>query len=266
MVALTMTKALQWNAVDYAQNSSGQLALGQELIGKLELESHHNVLDIGCGDGKITHRLAEVAYAGKVVGVDLSSEMIAHAQQTHQRANLQFICLDATNIDLQQTFDRVFSNAVLHWVHDQPAVLRSVRNLLSPDGSLLFQLGGEGNAAELIATIQAVQQSPNWRHYFQQFQFPYLFPSVADYSWWLQETGFAAQRVELLDRNMVYSSRADFIGWLRSAWFPMAVPIPMQQQHLFWQAVSHSFLGDTFSDGNISVAMKRLEVQARVQC
>ena len=256
-----MNSAEQWNAADYASNSSGQSALAQELIGKLSLKPNHNVLDIGCGDGKITRELAFLVPQGQVLGIDSSEAMIRHAQAHHSLSNLSFLQMDAQAIHLPRTFDCVFSNAALHWARDQQAVVHGIRRVLSPGGNILLQLGGVGNARELINAIQAVQQSSQWRDYFKDFEFPYRFPAVNEYRAWLAQAGFSIDRVELLDRGMDYKTVEGFMGWLRTAWFPMAGNVPRPLTSQFWQAVCDYLLGKGYR-GEISIGMKRLEVQA----
>ncbi|MBI1882432.1 MAG: hypothetical protein HYR94_30020 [Chloroflexi bacterium] len=60
-------KPSQWNPVDYAHNSSVQLAWAQELSGKLALKGDERLLDIGCGDGKISSTKVELLYSSKTI-------------------------------------------------------------------------------------------------------------------------------------------------------------------------------------------------------
>jgi len=82
-----------WNAQDYAKNSANQFQWAKELILKLKLRGNEAVLDIGCGDGKITAELARCLPNGRVVGVDSSEKMINLAKSTFQQKdypNLSF--------------------------------------------------------------------------------------------------------------------------------------------------------------------------------
>ena len=103
-----------WNAVDYAANSSAQEAWATELIKKLSLQGHEDLLDIGCGDGKITHSIAGKLRTGKVVGIDRSKDMITLATNQFYRKNQRFYVRDATQLSLPEKFDIAFSNAALH--------------------------------------------------------------------------------------------------------------------------------------------------------
>ena len=69
----------EWNATRYRQHSSLQEAMAAEVLALLEVRGDERVLDVGCGDGRITAQIADRVVAGSVVGVDASPDMIAHA-------------------------------------------------------------------------------------------------------------------------------------------------------------------------------------------
>ena len=178
----------KWNARDYAKNSSGQFEWAQELIAKLDLQGSESILDIGCGDGKITYRLAEAVKNGYVLGVDQSEEMIRIAIEQFPPAkysNLSFLRMNAMDIRVSHKFDVAFSNATLHWVKDQVAVLRGVRKCLKSGGKILFQMGGCGNAADVFVAIQEMLQHRRWGSYYEGFIPPYNFYGPEEYEGWL---------------------------------------------------------------------------------
>ncbi len=89
---------IMWNPEDYAKNSDAQLKWARELREKLDLQGNESVLDVGCGDGKITADFAVALPKGRVVGVDSSAQMIDYATRTYadtQYPNLSFACNDA---------------------------------------------------------------------------------------------------------------------------------------------------------------------------
>lgn len=256
---------MNWNATDYAHNSGGQARFAFELLDKLQLRPHQSVLDIGCGDGKITQQIAASVAPALVVGIDSSEAMIDYAHQHHRADNLQFYCMDATAIVLPQQFDIVFSNAALHWVADHPAVLRGLASVLKTGGKLLFQMGGAGNAAELIPVIEHIQCQETWRKYFVDFRWPYYFPAPSDYREYLQQCGFVARRVELIDKNMEFATHADFAGWLRSAWFPITDCAPNHLRNILLEEIVTGYCDrhpEHVRGEAVVVRMKRLEVAA----
>src|SRR4029078_12594213 len=70
----------EWDAAEYSRRSSLQEAMAQELLALLDLEGSERILDVGCGDGKITAQIASRASKGSVVGVDPSRDMISFAR------------------------------------------------------------------------------------------------------------------------------------------------------------------------------------------
>src|SRR6266436_10262796 len=88
----------EWNAAEYYRRSSLQEAMAQEVLALLDLKGSERILDVGCGDGKITAEIAARAPRSSVVGVDPSRDMISFAQRHYGRAtthNLRFQAGDA---------------------------------------------------------------------------------------------------------------------------------------------------------------------------
>lgn len=89
----------------FRQNSTSQERAAEVLISKLELEGNEHVLDIGCGDGKVTAKLASRVPHGCVLGIDSSQDMIDFSQKrlsSPQYANLRFEPGDATRLDFNE--------------------------------------------------------------------------------------------------------------------------------------------------------------------
>jgi trans-aconitate 2-methyltransferase len=257
----------RWNAADYAENSSAQLAWAQELIDKLALNGDEALLDIGCGDGKISARIARALPQGRVHGIDLSVDMIQLARRQfdgRNHPNLRFQQMDAARIQLAKGFDVVFSTAALHWVPDHPAILKGVSACLKPGGRLLFQMGGHGNAAEVYDALQEVVQASAWRPYLEDFAFPYHFLTPKDYEGWLPTYGFRLKRAELIPKDMKHQGPEGFKGWLRTTWFPYTDRLPGDQRDAFLDAVVNRYLAahPVDTEGRTHVKMVRLEIEA----
>ena len=257
----------KWNAEDYAKNSSAQLKWAQELISKLALQGYESVLDIGCGDGKISAQLALAVKDGRVLGIDLSEDMIRLASSQFPPAkypNLSFVRMNATGIRLSERCDVAFSNATLHWVKDHIAILHGAHVSLKPGGKILFQMGGRGNATEVFGTIGKVLEHPQWRRYFDDFTQPYHFYGAEEYKDWLLECGFRPVRVELAPKDMRHHGTEGFTGWLRTTWFPYTERLPVRLRDAFLAEVVAAYMAAHPVDarGNTHVKMVRLEVEA----
>lgn len=262
-----MTDCQQWNARDYAQHSSAQLQWAEELIPKLGLQGHESVLDLGCGDGRITALIAAQLPRGSALGIDLSPEMI-HLASTQfppsAHPNLSFAQMDVRRIALDRYFDLAFSNAALHWVADHGAVLRGVRACLWPRGRILFQMGGRGNAAAVFTALEEVLARPEWADHFRNFANPYSFCGPEQYQDWLPQAQFRPLRVELIPKDMQHPDRAGLRGWLRTTWFPYTDRLPADQREAFLGEVVAAYLAAHPADraGRTHVAMVRLEAEA----
>lgn len=95
-------------------------------------EGWETVLDIGCGDGKISSLIAEKA--GSVVGIDISPSMIEFAKKQYGSENLFFEVQDATNLPFKESFDSVVSFTTLQWIPNQEAVLQGIYQSLKKRG------------------------------------------------------------------------------------------------------------------------------------
>lgn len=256
-----------WNAEDYADHSTAQFTWAREMIGKLNLRGSEAVLDIGCGDGKVTALIASSLPEGSVTGIDSSASMIALAKKkfpTSKYPNISFVQADASMLSFENQFDLAFSNAVLHWIPDQAPVLRGVRTALKPYGRIFFQMGGRGNATDILGIANRCINKERWRSYFSQYTFPYNFFSPEDYTVFLRKAGLVPRRLELIPKDMTQTGREGFAGWIRTTWLPYMDRIPEGERDLFVADLIDAYLKEFPMDreGLVHTRMVRLEVEA----
>jgi trans-aconitate methyltransferase len=265
---VNVAKNYCWNAEEYAMNSSNQYKWATELIPKLELKGNESLLDIGCGDGKVSALLASYLPNGQVVGVDSSEEMIICARKNFPHChypNLTFLRMDARELTFREQFDVVFSNATLHWIIDHQAVLEGVYASLDKGGRFLFQMAGKGNADDVIAVLEELISEEDCKPYFKNFTFPYGFYGPEEYLPWLKDAGFKAERIELYPKVMELQGKEGLIGWIRSVWLPFTERVPENLRDSFITEIADRYLAAFPMDdsGVVRVKVKRLEVQAR---
>lgn len=262
-----ITKNYLWDAQDYAENSTNQYQWAEELIPKLNLTGNETVLDIGCGDGKVTALLATYLPHGKVVGIDSSEEMVTLARKSFpqdKHDNLAFLRMDARELTFREQFDVAFSSASLHWIIDHQTVLAGVKESLDTHGRLLFQMAGKGNAQEIIAVLQEMISEDTCEPYFKNFTFPYGFYGPEEYTVWLREAGFKPERVELLPKTMKLKGKEGLAGWIRTTWLPFTERVPASLRDSFIEEVADRYIAayPLDKEGMVQVKMVRLEVQA----
>jgi trans-aconitate 2-methyltransferase len=257
-----------WNAADYHRSSPAQQLWAQELIAKLGLSGNECVLDIGCGDGKITAEIARSLPQGIVTGVDSSADMIRFARNhfsPNDYPNLSFRNADARSLPFHEEFDMVFSNAALHWICDHMPVLAGINRSLKPGGRMVIQMGGKGNAADMFDALEVLLEDPSWGRYFTGFSFTFGFFSDTGYRTWLTSAGLEPLRVELIPKDMTYASRQDFAAWIRTTWLPWMSRLPEHTRPAFIEALIDQYLKKFPADagGIIHIRMVRLEVHAK---
>ena len=267
LVTPAATKKMKWNAADYAANSTVQQTWARELIAQLNLRGDEHVLDIGCGDGKVTAEIARAVPRGAVTGTDASAEMIAFARKTFPKSetsNLKFQMADARKISFKNQFDLVFSNAALHWVDDHEAILRGAAAALKPGGRLVVSCGGKGNAHDVFLALRPEMRLKRWREYFRKMPMPYFFYAPADYEKWLPRFGFKIQALNLAPKDATYAGAKGFATWLRTTWLPFVQRVPENLREEFIAAVTARYLAKHPVDksGQVHVRMVRLEIDA----
>src|SRR5262244_1178594 len=132
----------EWQASDYNRQSSLQQAMAEEQLGRLTLDGGERILDIGCGDGKITAEIAARVPRGSVVGVDPSRDMIAFASSHFGpalRPHLRFAVAHVRRLPFRDEFDLIISFSALHWVPEQDVARRSLHPALRPGGRAVLR-------------------------------------------------------------------------------------------------------------------------------
>ena len=177
--------------------------LGAPVVALLAPRPGERILDLGCGDGALTEKLATLGC--HVLGVDASPEQVAAARAR----GLDACVLDARNLPFGQEFDAVFSNAALHWIQEADAVVEGVHRALKPGGRFVGEMGGAGNIARIVAALTAALERRGLSS-----ELPWYFPTAETYRSKLGAAGFAVERIELFPRPTPLPG--DISGWLET--------------------------------------------------
>ena len=240
----------EWDPKRYGTEAGFVAELGKPVLELLAPRSGERVLDLGCGDGVLT---AKIARRGcDVIGVDASEEMVEAAKAIGVQARLG----DGAALSFDAEFDAVFSNASLHWMTPPEAVARGVWRALRLGGRFVGEFGGRGNVATIINAIEASLGDRG-----VVVANPWYFPSAADYAELLESTGFKVHAIELFHRPTPL--RGDVRGWLETfAQHYLAAVAADQREELVDEIVGS--LGAVMSDeeGNWFADYVRLRFNA----
>jgi trans-aconitate methyltransferase len=180
-----------WNATAYAEVGAFVPSLGAGVLEWLNVQHGERVLDLGCGDGQLTAKIA--AAGAQVVGLDASAEMLAGARARGLDVQLG----NAEALPFDREFDAVFSNAALHWVRDQDAMLAGVHRALKPGGRFVVEMGGHGNVAAILVALTAVLERHGCAGLEDGVNY---YPAPEAYTERLARHGFAVEQMQLIPR------------------------------------------------------------------
>jgi len=219
----------EWHASDYNRQSSLQQVMAEEQLGRLTLSGDERVLDVGCGDGKITAEIAARVPRGSVLGVDPSHDMIAFAQSrfaTPDHANLRFQVADARRMPYRNEFDLVVSFNALHWVPEQEAALESIRAALKPTGRALLRMVPAGKRESLEDVIEQIRQLHRWAANFANFRRPYVHFAPDEYRALAERAGLRVIRLDVEDKAWDFKTREAFVAFARATFVEWIQHLP----------------------------------------
>lgn len=214
-----------WTHSAYNASAPFVPLLTQEIMQWLDPQATDTILDLGCGDGALTAKIAE--RSARVAGFDASANLIEAGQSTYGTAsNLSWHVLDCRYLESSKDvkegqYNKVFSNAALHWIlrdaSTRMSVLRGVHRTLRQGGEFVFEMGGAGNVAEVHAALLAALVHQGVSIEKARETSPWFFPSELLMKNKLEEAGFQVQRSKLEYRptKLTTQKEGGIEGWLR---------------------------------------------------
>jgi trans-aconitate methyltransferase len=181
----------RWDSSLYEDRHSFVWKKASDLLDLLDPKPGEHILDLGCGTGHLTAQIA--ARGADVTGIDASTSMIAQARQNYPK--LKFVLADARDFRLDEQFDAVFSNAVLHWIPEAESVIASVARVLKPGGRFVLELGGRGNIGRIVEALGAVLGEAGYSP-----RNPWYYPSAGEYATLLEKHGFEVEALWTIER------------------------------------------------------------------
>jgi len=185
-----------WNAKLYQDKHDFVWKYGSGVLELLEPRSGEHILDLGCGTGELS---AKIASSGALVtGLDASSAMIERAGAQFpalEHPNLEFTVQSATDMAFETQFEAIFSNAALHWMRPPEQVVLNMARALKPSGRLVLEMGGHGNVQGIVDALEAVLSPQRIA-----LNNPWYFPNLGEYAALLEANGLRVRFAQLFER------------------------------------------------------------------
>ena len=205
-----------WDGEYYKQHASVQEKRALKILKKIPFQGNETILDIGCGDGRVTKYMAEKVPNGSVIGIDLSEGMIQQARKEFEDTpNLDFSIQNAENFSFAQKFDLITSFNALHWVNSHEKVVERIKASLNEHGKI-FLLMASGRKNPFVNQI--LGQSSYKSHFQRLFDFHDRMMKV-DYEKLLLRQGFKIDELLVTDEAHKFQNVSDLQGHLLT-WLP----------------------------------------------
>ncbi len=199
-----------WDGTAYRRVNSLQQWLADQVLRSLHLDGVESLLDVGCGDGRITAEIAARIPEAQVVGLDPSPRMISVAPAG---GRLSFELGEVCSMSYRQRFDAVVSFNALHWVADQRRALERIVAALRPGGWAFLVFVCAGPRASIEDVAMRVAATPRWSEQFADFEPPFVHPEVAGWSSLATSCGLAIKGCVVQEVAWDFGSREAFSQW-----------------------------------------------------
>ncbi len=220
------------DAEHYRNNSSIQYTLAHESLSKIRFKGTETILDVGCGDGRMTAELSKCVPQGKVIGIDPSSSMIdwaSHSFPKTEYPNLDFKKLAAENLEYASSFDIALIMNALHWIRDPLAALCNVAAALKPGGMLYILTYPK--ESPYWQFLEATVQEAEWAAYRKQSAFRTIQTSQ-EYLRMLTEIGLKIDHYSLDEEIAIYQSGETLSNYIQG-WLNCYLPLPKESENAF---------------------------------
>jgi trans-aconitate methyltransferase len=248
-----MTKS--WDATTYDAAHAYVFTLAADLVDVLAPAPGERILDVGCGTGHLTARIANAG--ATLIGIDSSADMVARAKANYP--TLDFRLADVTALEVDAPFDAVFSNATLHWVPRADAAAQGIFRALRPGGRFVAEFGGAGNVAAVsraIAAALTAVAAPS----FESLD-PWYFPTIGQYAAVLERAGFEVTFARLFDRPTPVDG--GLRSWIEMFGSAFLTAVPADRREAFFAAAESAASPSLFRDGQCHADYRRLRINAR---
>jgi trans-aconitate 2-methyltransferase len=243
---------MKWNPTLYDGNLSFVWKYGESVIKLLDPQPGEKILDLGCGTGHLTARIAQTG--AEVYGIDSSEEMIGVARGNYP--DIPFHVADARSFQLDSPVTAVFSNAALHWIPEAETVAVQVYDSLQSGGRFVAEFGGKDNVISIITAITEVLAESG---YDGLKQHPWYFPSIGEYASLLERIGFKVTYGVLFDRPTALDNLTVWLDMFTDGWLSSLLP---GEKDIIILRVMERLKPQLYRDGQWYTDYRRIQIVA----
>lgn len=249
---------IQWDSQNYTKQFSFVHQYGEDVLKLLGCPPGSRVIDLGCGNGALSEKLAQMGY--QVLGIDDSEEMIQTARSLHPE--LDFRVDNALTFSLSQKADAIFSNAVFHWIdgHDQKRLAANLARQIKPGGILVCEFGGKGCGEAVHSTLEK-----SFARRGLVYPRTFYFPTIGEYAPLLEEQGFRVECALLFDRPTVQKTEQGLENWIRMFVKEPFAGISDEVKEEIIRETVEALRGRLYQDGKWFVDYVRIRIKASLQ-
>lgn len=253
----------------YEKRSVIQRSASDQLFDLVRIQSHEDVLDLGCGPGHLTKRIG-ASTRGRVVGLDAAEGMIEESRRNYARLGIDFQVCSAAQLHYSAAFDVIFCNSTFQWFKDPLPALKSCHAALRPGGRMGIQAPARRDySPNFIAAVQKAGRDPRLRNRFASFQVPWFFlQTPEEYRALFQEVGFEVLHARIEEVVSFHTAEEVFrifdsgasAGYLNQRFY--GLPITDDYIATFKEVVQQSFREQAGVQGQVALTFYRIYLLA----
>ncbi|MCC5630987.1 class I SAM-dependent methyltransferase [Nostoc sphaeroides CHAB 2801] len=245
-----------WDTSLYEDKHAFVWQYGEDLLQLLNPQPGESILDLGCGTGQLTEKIAQAG--ADVWGIDSAPAMIEKARENYP--DIRFDVANAANFQVDKPLDAVFSNAVLHWVKEADSAIASIHQSLKPGGRFVAEFGGKGNVQAIATALESALQGINIS---TQALNPWYFPSIGEYATLLEQQGFDVIYAMLFARpTPLAEGEAGMANWIEMFASTFLAGLSGEQQIQVIRVVEEYLKPTLYQQGTWTADYRRIRIVA----
>jgi trans-aconitate 2-methyltransferase len=223
-----------WRADQYGKINNVQEWLASRGLSQLRVRGDERVLDVGCGDGRVTKSVVDRLQDGSLVGIDPSTSMVEAARLRLAGSGRAVVELgEAATLGYHAEFDLVVSFNALHWELRWRQALHRIRDALRTGGRALLVQVCDGERPSLEDVIMQTSAAPRWSASFADFAAPFVHVAPDAYVAAATASRFAVDRADVDDLRWDFGSRAAFAAWCTAGMVSWTSRLATNQRQAF---------------------------------